>query len=166
MDSLEEPYRLPQSLVSLPVIVPGSAHSDELRPEAQQPPPTPSYLEGGANAAHVNRMENSGLAALSQNPLEQRVVQALRSVYDPEIPVNIYDLGLVYDIEITPANEVNVKLTLTAPGCPVAGSLPGEVEQRIEQIPEVKNAKVELVWEPTWAREMMSEVARLELGMT
>jgi FeS assembly SUF system protein len=100
-----------------------------------------------------------------QQAIEQKVIAALRSVYDPEIPVNIYELGLVYDIDIDAENRVHVRMTLTAPGCPVAGSLPGQVESRIETIPEVSSATVELVWDPPWTREMMSEVARLELGL-
>ncbi|MFI5378486.1 MAG: SUF system Fe-S cluster assembly protein [Tepidisphaerales bacterium] len=115
--------------------------------------------------SHVNRHESSGLAALGRSPIEEQVVSALRAVYDPELPVNIYDLGLIYSIDISPDNRVHVKMTLTAPGCPVAGTLPPEVQQRIESIPGVTGATVELVWQPTWGREMMSEVARLELGL-
>ena len=96
---------------------------------------------------------------------EDVVIEALREVYDPELPVNIYDLGLIYEIDIGPENDVLVKMTLTAPGCPVAGTLPPEVGRRIEKVPGVRSAKVELVWQPTWSREMMSEVAKLELGL-
>ena len=97
--------------------------------------------------------------------LEGKVIEALRQVYDPEIPVNIYELGLIYEIMVGPDNSVHVKMTLTAPGCPVAGSLPGDVERRIEAIPEVKTATVELVWDPPWSRDRMSEAALLQLGM-
>lgn len=97
--------------------------------------------------------------------LEGKIIEALRTVYDPEIPVSIYDLGLIYEIKIAPDKSVQVRMTLTAPACPVAGSLPGEVEKRIESIPEVKSADVELVWEPPWDRSMMSEAAMLQLGM-
>ena len=94
------------------------------------------------------------------------MIAAIQTVYDPEIPVNIYDLGLIYDIAVDDATgKVHVKMTLTAPGCPVAGSLPVEVERRIEQIEEVPSAVVELVWDPPWSREMMSEAAQLELGL-
>jgi len=86
-------------------------------------------------------------------------------VFDPEIPVNIYELGLIYDIEIDPENNVHIRMTLTAPGCPVAGTLPGDVEKRVEAIPEVKSATVDLVWDPPWDRDMMSETAMLTLGM-
>ena len=92
------------------------------------------------------------------------MIEVIKSIYDPEIPVNIYDLGLIYDIQIDETNAVKVKMTLTAPACPVAGSLPGEVEQKIEAIPEVRTANVELVWDPPWSKDMMSEGAMLDLG--
>ncbi len=97
--------------------------------------------------------------------LEEQVIDALRTVYDPEIPVNVYELGLVYGVDINPGNEVIVRMTLTAPGCPVAGSLPIEVEQKILSIDGVTSARVDLVWDPPWNPGMMSEVAKLQLGM-
>jgi FeS assembly SUF system protein len=97
--------------------------------------------------------------------LENGIVEALKQIFDPEIPVNIYELGLIYDIDIQPAGAVQIKMTLTAPGCPVAGSLPGEVRDRVEGVPGVSSADVELVWEPFWNPSMMSEAARLQLGM-
>ncbi len=100
-----------------------------------------------------------------QKQIEEKVISAIRTVYDPEIPVNVYDLGLIYAIDVDDEGKVRVKMTLTAPGCPVAGSLPVEVEKRIEAIEEVKSAVVELVWDPPWSREMMSEAAMLELGL-
>ncbi|HEV8324069.1 MAG TPA: SUF system Fe-S cluster assembly protein [Myxococcota bacterium] len=96
--------------------------------------------------------------------LQPQVIEVLRSVYDPEIPVNIYELGLVYDVQVDDAGAVNVKMTLTAPACPVAGSLPGEVEAKLRAIPGVASAKVELVWEPPWGPDRMTEEARLQLG--
>src|SRR5579864_1766215 len=96
--------------------------------------------------------------------LQDKIVERLRTVYDPEIPVNIYDLGLIYDVKVDPAGGVYVKMTLTSPGCPAAGTLPGEVEDKIVVIPGIKNAKVDVVWEPTWDKEMMSEAAKLQLG--
>jgi FeS assembly SUF system protein len=146
-------------------VLPHSGKVEQLRSDPGKSAAPSSSSSGGANASHVNRMESSGLDALKQHPVEEKVVQVLRTIYDPEIPVNLYDLGLIYDIEVDAENRVKVRMTLTAPGCPVAGSLPPEVEAKIENIPEVKSASVELVWEPTWGREMMSEVARLELGM-
>ena len=92
------------------------------------------------------------------------MVEACKSVYDPEIPVNIYDLGLIYTIIINDDNEVDVKMSLTAPGCPVAGEMPGWVEEAIELLPGVKSVKVDLIWEPQWGMDMMSDEARLELG--
>jgi len=91
--------------------------------------------------------------------LENQVIAALKTVYDPEIPVNIYDLGLIYHLDVTPEGAVAVQMTLTAPGCPVAGTMPGEVETKIRQIPGVSSAKVELVWEPGWTKDLISEEA-------
>ncbi len=96
--------------------------------------------------------------------LERSVVAALKTVFDPEIPVDIWELGLIYSVEISPEGKVDVKMTLTAPGCPVAGSLPSEVEARILEVPGVREARVELVWEPMWHKDMMSEEAKLRLG--
>ncbi len=100
-----------------------------------------------------------------EESLEEQVIDMLRTVYDPEIPVNVYELGLVYGVDINPGNEVIVRMTLTAPGCPVAGSLPVEVEQKILSIDGVTSARVDLVWDPPWNPGMMSEVAKLQLGM-
>jgi FeS assembly SUF system protein len=101
-----------------------------------------------------------------QKAIEEKVIDAIRLVYDPEIPVNIYDLGLIYSINVdVPKSEVHVKMTLTAPGCPVAGELIMQVQKRIEAIEEVREAVVELTWDPPWSREMMSEAAQLELGL-
>jgi FeS assembly SUF system protein len=97
--------------------------------------------------------------------LKQRVIEALRTVYDPEIPVNIYDLGLVYELDVSDAGVVSIRMTLTAPGCPVAQTFPGTVEQTVRSVPGVTEARADLVWDPPWSREMMSEAARLELGM-
>ncbi len=98
--------------------------------------------------------------------LEERVIGALRTVFDPEIPVNIYDLGLIYGLTIDQQrNHVDIQMTLTAPGCPVAQTFPGEVEQRMVEVQGIDSAKVELVWDPPWTRERMSEAALLTLGM-
>ena len=97
--------------------------------------------------------------------LENEIVDALKTVFDPEIPVNIYELGLIYDLEVQPEGQVQIKMTLTSPGCPVAGSLPGEVKMKVEQVPGVASADVELVWDPAWNPSMMTEAARLQLGM-
>jgi FeS assembly SUF system protein len=97
--------------------------------------------------------------------LHDRIVSVLHSVYDPEIPVDIYELGLIYDVDISDGGEVLVTMTLTSPGCPVAGTLPGEVEEKVASVQGVQTAKVELTWDPPWSIDMMSEAARLELGM-
>ena len=97
--------------------------------------------------------------------LDENIVEALRGVYDPEIPVNIYDLGLIYKVDISDTGTVNIEMTLTAPGCPVAETFPGTVEQTVESVDGVTEAHVELVWDPPWTMEQMSEEARLELGL-
>ena len=107
----------------------------------------------------------SALPADELARLTDDIVAALKTVYDPEIPVDIYELGLIYGIDVHPSGEVNIKMTLTSPGCPVAGSLPGEVEQKVQAVPGVTAAKVELVWDPPWGMEKMSEAAKLQLGM-
>ena len=96
--------------------------------------------------------------------LEERVIDMLKSVYDPEIPVDIYELGLIYDVVIHDDASVYIKMTLTSPACPVAGTLPGEVEQKVASVQGVNGAKVEITFEPAWDRTMMSEAAQLELG--
>ena len=97
--------------------------------------------------------------------LNNAVVEALKSVYDPEIPVNIYELGLVYSVNIDEAGNVEIEMTLTSPACPVAGTLPPEVEGRVRSIPGVKDCRVKIVWEPTWGMHMMSEEAKLQLNL-
>ena len=101
----------------------------------------------------------------TDNPLYESIVEACRSVYDPEIPVNIYDLGLIYTIEIDDEANVAIDMSLTAPGCPVAGEMPGWVASAVEPLVGVKTVNVQLVWEPQWGMDMMSDEARLELGM-
>lgn len=100
----------------------------------------------------------------TDHPLYDSIVEACRSVYDPEIPVNIYDLGLIYTIDISQENKVEITMTLTAPGCPVAGEMPGWVADAVEPLPGVKQVDVELTWDPPWGMDMMSDEARLELG--
>lgn len=112
------------------------------------------------------QMEGAPLIAPSttDHPLYDNVVEACRSVFDPEIPVNIYDLGLIYTIEIGAENEVSIIMTLTAPGCPVAGEMPGWLADAVEPLDGVKQVDVALTWEPPWGMDMMSDEARLELG--
>ncbi len=118
------------------------------------------------NSEPTDRMEGAPLIqpSTTDHPLYDEVVEACRSVYDPEIPVNIYDLGLVYTIDIDTEGAVNILMTLTAPGCPVAGEMPGWLAEAVEPLAGVKHVDVELTWEPPWGMEMMSDEARLELG--
>lgn len=102
---------------------------------------------------------------MDQSQIEKLVVDALQTVYDPEIPVNIYELGLIYGVEVDPAGAVNVRMTLTAAGCPAAQQLPKEVEERVRAVPSVTGVTVDLVFDPPWDMSRMSEAARLQLGM-
>jgi FeS assembly SUF system protein len=119
------------------------------------------------NAPAEAPVEPAAAADAESRPtaLEDGIVEALKTVYDPEIPVNIYEMGLIYDLNVEPDGRVQIKMTLTSPACPVAGSLPGEVKDKVESVPGVAEAEVEVVWDPVWNPSMMSEAARLELGM-
>lgn len=97
--------------------------------------------------------------------LENRVVEILKTIYDPEIPVDIYELGLIYDVFVNEDSEVKILMTLTTPNCPVAESLPAEVEDKVKSIQMVKDAEVEITFDPPWSQDLMSEEAKLELGM-
>lgn len=96
--------------------------------------------------------------------LENKIIEALKLVYDPEIPVNIYEMGMIYEIRVKEGGNIYIKMTLTSPACPVAESLPGDVKARVESIEEVNQVYVDLVWDPPWTQDMMSEEAKLELG--
>jgi FeS assembly SUF system protein len=112
------------------------------------------------------RPEPAAPAAQSADaPLEERVIAALHTCYDPEIPVDIYELGLIYELKVDPSGAVAIKMTLTTPACPVAGALPGEVERKVAAVPGVTSARVELVWDPPWDKSRMSEAAQLQLGL-
>ncbi|MBZ0199829.1 MAG: SUF system Fe-S cluster assembly protein [Ignavibacteriaceae bacterium] len=104
------------------------------------------------------------MATINKQALEEQIIQTLKTIYDPEIPVDIFELGLIYEISIDDDANVKIKMTLTSPACPVAGSLPPEVEQKIAAMLGVKSAKAEVVWNPPWDKDMMSEVAKLDLG--
>jgi FeS assembly SUF system protein len=97
--------------------------------------------------------------------LKPRIVSALRTVFDPEIPVNIYDLGLIYDVIVESSGRVGIRMTLTAPACPAAQFLPGQVKSVVESVPDVTGALVDVVWDPPWSRERMSDAAKLQLGL-
>ena len=123
-------------------------------------PPEPS---GSA----TERAELEGLVADDARTAELKpaIVDAIRTVYDPEIPVNIWELGLIYDVIVDASGVAGVRMTLTAPGCPAAQSLPVEVSEKVKAVPGVTDAKVDVVWEPAWSKDRMSDVAKLELGM-
>ena len=118
------------------------------------------YLEGflSQQPAETAPVEPGG-------DLYEAVIDALKEIYDPEIPVNIYDLGLIYKVLISPENHAKVEMTLTTPNCPVAESMPGEVELRVGAVPGIGHAEVELVWDPPWDPQKMTDEAKLELGM-
>lgn len=101
---------------------------------------------------------------VQEEPMRDKVLRALKTVYDPEIPVDIYELGLIYEINVYPVNNVFILMTLTSPSCPAAETIPSEVEQKIKKIEGVNNVKVEITFDPPYSTEMMSEVAKLELG--
>ena len=103
--------------------------------------------------------------SIGETILRQQIIEAIETIYDPEIPVNIYELGLIYDLLIDEENNVIVHMTLTSPACPVAGTLPGDVQSKIKNVPGVNNVMVELVWDPPYNMYMMSDAARLQLGL-
>jgi len=102
---------------------------------------------------------------MTSGELRQQVIQVLRTIYDPEMPVNIYELGLIYEVNLDEAGFVSIRMTLTAPNCPVAGTLPPEVESKVKGVPGVSGVKLDLVFDPPWTKNMMSEAAKLELGI-
>ena len=102
---------------------------------------------------------------MDTDALKQKIIECLQTIYDPEIPVNIYELGLIYEVDVLPVNNIQVVMTLTSPGCPAAQSLPREVDQKLKQIEGVNDVHVAVTWNPPWNKTMMSEAAQLELGM-
>jgi FeS assembly SUF system protein len=120
----------------------------------------------GAEASDQNQQQASNKdGPINDEQLKEMAVQVLKSVYDPEIPVDIYELGLIYEVTVYPVNNLYVKMTLTSPSCPVAGTLPSEVETKLAGIKGVNNVDLELTFEPPWDMSKMSEEARLELGL-
>ena len=111
------------------------------------------------NKKHINVMNEEQMQLLGE-----KVVEVLHNVYDPEIPVDIYDLGLIYDVRVSDLGSIEIDMTLTSPSCPVAESMPEEVKQKVSSLDEVKDVEVIMVFEPTWTKDMMSEEAKLELG--
>lgn len=104
-------------------------------------------------------------SAASSQALREKIIEALKTCYDPEIPIDIWELGLIYDIDITEHNEVTVTMTLTTPHCPAAATLPADVEAKVNAVDGVSSVRVDLTWEPAWSPQMMSELARLELNL-
>lgn len=106
----------------------------------------------------------SGEACDSSLPLKDQVIAKLKTIFDPEIPVNIYELGLIYEVTVQDNNDIHIMMTLTTPGCPVAQTFPGEIERQVEDIEQAGKTTVELVWDPPWTQDRMSEAAKLTLG--
>jgi FeS assembly SUF system protein len=105
------------------------------------------------------------METINETIIEAQVIEALRSCFDPEIPVNIYEMGLVYDLKVSPEAVVTIQMTLTSPHCPAAQSLPAEIEAKVRTVPGVTDVKIDIVWDPPWDMSKMSEAARLQLGM-
>lgn len=125
----------------------------------------PGGLPPGADRSPAKPANTGPLTPDEVVKLKDDIVAVLCTCFDPEIPVNIYELGLIYDIIITPSGEVEIRMTLTSPACPVAGSLPGDVKRRVETLGRITSVKVEVVWEPPWDKSRMSEAAKLQLGI-
>jgi FeS assembly SUF system protein len=138
-------------------------------PAAPQPAAPAAASPPAASAPPAPAPAASGKAAptppFAPGTLEPDIIAALRTCFDPEIPLNIYDMNLIYGIDVDPEGNVQVRMTLTSPTCPVAGTLPGEAQQKIAGVPGVKSAHVALVWDPPWEPSMLSEAARLQLGI-
>jgi FeS assembly SUF system protein len=118
-----------------------------------------------ADAAALAARPGAPAGPVDRHRMEQLVIDALHTIYDPEIPVDIYELGLIYNVDISDDGKVAITMTLTTPACPVAGSMPGQVEKTVRMIEGVTDVVVDLVWEPTWGPAMMTESARLQLNM-
>lgn len=119
----------------------------------------------GKRTVTASNERSEAVSGRGEGELLEQIIAALRTVYDPEISTNIYDLGLIYTIDMLGEHDIAIKMTLTAPGCPVAGILPGQVERAVEMVDGVGRCQVELVWDPPWTKDLMSDEARLELGM-
>ncbi|MBS3929555.1 MAG: SUF system Fe-S cluster assembly protein [Sphingomonadales bacterium] len=142
------------------VPAPARARVDDAEPEAAKLERKRDYLEG-----FLAEKPAAAAAGEPGGDLYEAVIAALKDIFDPEIPVNIYDLGLIYGVDVADDGGVAVTMTLTTPHCPVAESMPGEVELRVSAVPGVRDAEVNLVWDPPWDPAKMSDEARLELGM-
>jgi FeS assembly SUF system protein len=136
-------------------VLPNSGKVDQLKRD----------FAADAARAPIAPVPASFTASPEKQAIQEKIIAALRTIFDPEIPLNIYDLGLIYAIDVDAHDAVKIIMTLTAPGCPVAGELVAQVQRKAQQVEEVKSASVDLVWDPPWSRERMSEAALLELGL-
>jgi FeS assembly SUF system protein len=148
----------PDVAAAVPVPDAAAANPDAAAAAAAAPIPTGSIADMLRVPSHARDSDD-------MPPLHRAIVDVLRSIYDPEIPVNIYDIGLIYDIDIKDEGDVDIRMTLTSPMCPVAETLPPEVEAKVSVVDGVRNVHIDLVWEPTWTPAMMSDDARLLLNM-
>ena len=141
--------------------------TDRIIPLADAPPPSSETLEPTPAPESVAAPAEGAFAAEPLNTLKMQpaLVEAVSKVFDPEIPVNIYELGLIYNLDVDANMNVQVKMTLTAPACPAAQTIPIDVERRIREVPGINDVKVAVVWDPPWTRDKMSEAAKLTLGM-
>jgi FeS assembly SUF system protein len=137
----------------------------EVKPDSSGPADSKVSSTAASEPAGAQMPDAPPAEAVPVPELEKRVVDVLRTCYDPEIPVNIHELGLIYNVDVQPGGAVNIRMTLTSPMCPVAGSLPPEVEAKVRNVPGVTASKVEVVWDPPWTPAMMSEAAKLQLNM-
>lgn len=126
---------------------------------------TPTPAPGPSGESRAGEPADGQISSVEQKLIEGQVIEAIRTCYDPEIPVNIYELGLIYDVLVDADSRVGVRMTLTAPACPVAGMMPGLVESAVRKVGGVTAVTVELVWDPPWHKGLMSDAAKLQLGM-
>ncbi len=140
-------------------------NTEKKRPDGRPTPRKPAEEAATPSPAAQEKTAGEETTALDPDELERRVVEALKNIFDPEIPVNIYDMGLIYEVKIYPINNVYILMTLTTPMCPVAQSLPQEVEEKVRAIEGVNDVQVELTFDPPWDISMMSQEARIELGI-
>lgn len=153
---------LPESAGKGPDALPGQRPPPEPEPAPSEPE---AATEQGSEEGGDERGPETYGTGEPDRALEFKIIEALQTVYDPEIPVNIYDMGLIYEIRVDTEGSAYIKMTLTSPSCPVAGTLPGEVEEKARSVEKVEETKVELVWDPPWSMDLLSDAARLELNL-
>ena len=139
--------------------------ADIIQLDGNTPQELIANLEATSTQSETPTHDITDSNSIGETILRQRIIEEIETIYDPEIPVNIYELGLIYDLLIDEENNVIVHMTLTSPACPVAGTLPGDVQSKIKNVPGVNNVMVELVWDPPYNMYMMSDAARLQLGL-